>query len=328
MNIAISIKNLTKIFGQNPGPILKKIRNGQSVHSRLTEDYLIALNNVNIDIQAGQIHAIMGLSGSGKSTLLRHINALIVPDIGEICVDGCNLSSMTRQELQLMRQRHVTMVFQNFALFPHQTVRQNIEFGAVDRTPENIDRWIQRVNLSDYANYYPDQLSGGMQQRVGLARALATEADIILMDEAFSALDPLIKKEMQSILLELQQELHKTIVFITHDLDEALEIGDTITLLKDGEIVQTGSPADILLTPKNKFVKDFIKTANQLQIIRCSSLMTNGKVNSDLFVYDTDKLVTASKLMIDQGISKINVRDHALKHHLGCLDIHAISKLM
>ena len=228
----------------------------------------------------------MGLSGSGKSTLIRHLNRLIEPTSGEIIVNGINILKLNTNELVQFRQNNMSMVFQKFALFPHKTVLQNVGYGlAVQRIPkgeweEKSSRWINRVGLEGYETYYPGQLSGGMQQRVGLARALATDAEILLMDEAFSALDPLIRSEMQNILLDLQNELQKTIIFITHDLDEALKIGDRIAILRDGSMVQDSNPQEIIMNPADDYVSDFIKDINRARVIQAKSIMTPTKNKS------------------------------------------------
>jgi glycine betaine/proline transport system ATP-binding protein len=226
-----------------------------------------------------QIQVIMGLSGSGKSTLIRHINRLIEPTSGEIIIDNINVLGMNKNELRDLRRHKISMVFQKFALFPHRTVIENVSFGLNiqglkgDDVRTRAERWISRVGLSGYEDYYPAQLSGGMQQRVGLARALTTDADILLMDEAFSALDPLIRTEMQDILLDLQEELHKSIVFITHDLDEALRIGDNIAILRDGMIIQTDDPQNILMKPADAYVADFMKDINRARVLRVRAIM-------------------------------------------------------
>ena len=215
------------------------------------------------------IQVVMGLSGSGKSTLIRHINRLIEPTTGEVWIDGENVLEMNDKTLREFRRNRASMVFQKFALLPHRTVMENTIYGleiqgmGEKEAEKQAAYWIDRVGLAGYEENYPGQLSGGMQQRVGLARALATDADILLMDEAFSALDPLIRTDMQNILLDLQQELHKTIVFITHDLEEALRIGDQIAILRDGEVIQQGTPQQIVLRPKDDYIADFTKDINR-----------------------------------------------------------------
>tara|TARA_Y100000766_G_scaffold273423_1_gene274300 strand:+ start:426 stop:1445 length:1020 start_codon:yes stop_codon:yes gene_type:complete len=279
-NIIISIKNLYKIFGDNPKNMMQYLLEGISKQDLLDQhNHVLALNNINLDIKSKHIHVIMGLSGSGKSTLIRHVNRLIEPTSGKIIVDGKNMLEMSDDELREFRRFKASMVFQKFALLPHRTVIKNVAYGLLIQGVNKVEayersqKWIDKVSLNGYENSYPYQLSGGMQQRVGLARAMATDAGILLMDEAFSSLDPLIRSSMQEILLDLQKELNKTIIFITHDLNEALRIGDQISILRDGEIIQTGSPEDILLGPKDKYISNFIKDINRGRMLKVSSIM-------------------------------------------------------
>ena len=283
----VIIRNLHKIFGSSPFEMVKRVENGISKKDMLDKyNHVLALTDVNIDISSRRIQVIMGLSGSGKSTLIRHINRLIEPTTGEIIVDGQNVLEMNQIELREFRRHKASMVFQKFALLPHHTVADNVAFGlTIQNIPkiealERSSKWIERVGLSGYERHYPNQLSGGMQQRVGLARALTTDAEILLMDEAFSALDPLIRTDMQDILLGLQDELHKTILFITHDLDEALRIGDNIAILRDGSIVQKGSPQEIILNPADDYVSDFIKDINRGRVVEVGSVMDYKKLES------------------------------------------------
>ena len=279
-NIIISIKNLYKIFGDNPKNMMQYLLEGITKQDLLDQhNHVLGLNNINLDIKSKHIHVIMGLSGSGKSTLIRHVNRLIEPTSGKIIVDGKNMLDMSDDELREFRRFKASMVFQKFALLPHRTVIKNVAYGLLIQgvkkaeVYERSQKWIDKVSLNGYENSYPYQLSGGMQQRVGLARAMATDAGILLMDEAFSSLDPLIRSSMQEILLDLQKELNKTIIFITHDLNEALRIGDQISILRDGEIIQTGSPEDILLGPKDKYISNFIKDINRGRMLKVSSIM-------------------------------------------------------
>jgi len=283
MNNFIKIKNLYKIFGNNTTEALNLVKTGISKEKLLDKtNCVLGLNNINLDIPKGKIHVIMGLSGSGKSTLIRHLNRLIEPTFGEITIDGVNVLELNNKELLEYRQKNMSMVFQKFALFPHKTILENISYGLmVQNISEQIYKeksqfWLKRVGLEGYDNYYPNQLSGGMQQRVGLARALATDAEILLMDEAFSALDPLIRAEMQDVLIDLQLELKKTIVFITHDLDEALKIGERISILRDGFVVQDDNPQNIILNPSDDYVSDFIKDINRSRVIKAKSIMTKS----------------------------------------------------
>ena len=283
MTNLIEIKNLYKIFGNNEIEALKLVKKGMGKDELLEKtNTVLGLNNVNLKIPKGKIQVVMGLSGSGKSTLIRHLNRLIEPTFGKIIIDKKNVLSLSQKELLNFRQKNMSMVFQKFALFPHKTIIENIGYGlAIQSMSKNLwieksYRWLKRVGLEGYEDYYPNQLSGGMQQRVGLARALATDAEILLMDEAFSALDPLIRADMQNILLDLQNELHKTIVFITHDLDEALKIGDKIAILRDGLIVQDSDPQEIILKPADKYVSDFIKDINRARVIKAKSIMSKS----------------------------------------------------
>ena len=280
-DIKISIRRLYKVFGEVPQDMLEHVRAGMTKAELMDlHNHALGLKDISLDIPAKKIQVIMGLSGSGKSTLIRHFNRLIEPTDGEIWVDGENVLEMDAASLRDLRRFKMSMVFQKFGLLPHRTVLENAEYGLeIQGVPEK-DRheralhWLERVGLQGFEDQYPNQLSGGQQQRVGLARALATDADILLMDEAFSALDPLIRTEMQQILLELQEELHKTIVFITHDLDEALTIGDRIAILRDGEVIQSGDPQNILMKPEDDYITDFIKDVNRAKVVRARSIMT------------------------------------------------------
>ena len=286
-DIKVSIKNLYKIFGPNPGSVLQLAKDGMSKTDLLEQHgHVLGLKDVNIDIQANKIQVIMGLSGSGKSTLIRHINRLIEPTAGEIVIDNDDVLAMSDENLLDFRRFKASMVFQKFGLLPHRTVEDNAAYGLMIQGMDKQEAikkssyWVERVGLAGFENHYPAQLSGGMQQRVGLARALATDAEILLMDEAFSALDPLIRTDMQDVLLDLQNELHKTIIFITHDLDEALRIGDDIAILRDGAVIQQGSPQEIVLRPADDYVRDFIKDINRGRVLEVSSVMESKKPRS------------------------------------------------
>jgi glycine betaine/proline transport system ATP-binding protein len=264
--IKIEARNIVKIFGRREQEALKQLRAGSSKAQILeTLDCNVGLNDISLRIPAGQIFVIMGLSGSGKSTLVRHINRLIDPTAGEMFIDGQNVLTLDAAGLRDLRRDKISMVFQNFGLLPHKNVIDNVAYGLLVRGDKRacalqIARdWIARVGLAGYEKKYPDELSGGMQQRVGLARALALDTDIILMDEAFSALDPLIRGEMQEQLLQLQASLNKTIVFITHDLDEALRLGSRIAILRDGILLQEGTPGEILGSPADEHVRRFVE---------------------------------------------------------------------
>ena len=270
----IEIRNIFKIFGSKPEQWLDEARQGISKEDLLAKSgHTLGLRDISLSIDEGSIYVIMGLSGSGKSTLIRHFNRLIEPSSGQILVDGVDVVTLNKQELEKFRQQKMSMVFQRFGLFPHRTVIENAAYGlkvqGMGKTErrQRAQHWLEQVGLAGFENQYPHQLSGGMQQRVGLARALATDAEILLMDEAFSALDPLIRREMQDQLLQLQAQLNKTIVFITHDLDEALRLGNRIAILKDGELIQEGTPEDILLAPANDYVQSFLQDVNRGKVL-------------------------------------------------------------
>ena len=276
----IQVKNLYKIFGDKPKAVLPLIEAGKSKDEILAETgHTVGLKEINLEINRGEIFVIMGLSGSGKSTLIRHFNRLIDPTAGEIIVEGTDVMKLSPKELEDFRRKKMSMVFQRFGLMPHNTVIENVAYGlkiqGVDKDARltKAREWLETVGLKGYEEQYPNQLSGGQQQRVGLARALCTDAEILLMDEAFSALDPLIRSEMQDQLIELQQTLHKTIIFITHDLDEALRLGDRIAILKDGLLVQQGEPEDILLHPADDYVEAFVKDVNRARALTVETVM-------------------------------------------------------
>tara|TARA_B100001248_G_C27363120_1_gene447558 strand:- start:184 stop:1221 length:1038 start_codon:yes stop_codon:yes gene_type:complete len=286
----IEIRKLYKIFGPNPLPLIDKVNNGMSKDQLLEEHkHVLGLSDIHLDIPNQSLQVIMGLSGSGKSTLIRHINRLIEPTSGEMMVDGQDVLTLSQNDLLDFRKNKTAMVFQKFALLPHKTVLQNVSFGLFIKKFDPVEaekqsmHWIDRVGLLGFEHRYPQQLSGGMQQRVGLARALANDPDILLMDEAFSALDPLIRKDMQDILLELQSELKKTVVFITHDLDEALKLGDNIAILKDGSMDQEGDAVNILLSPKTEYVRKFVEDVNRSRVLKAKNIMQNSsEISKDL----------------------------------------------
>ncbi|WP_404418663.1 betaine/proline/choline family ABC transporter ATP-binding protein [Marinospirillum sp.] len=279
-NIRISIRNLYKIFGDDPATALQAVQAGMGKAELLEKhNHVLGLQDINVDMKAGEVTVIMGLSGSGKSTLIRHLNRLIEPTAGSIQVDGEDVLGYDEERLRRLRREHMSMVFQKFALLPHRTVLENaglalwVRGKEVKEFEEEANKWLARVGLEGNGNQYPHQLSGGMQQRVGIARALTSNSPIMLMDEAFSALDPLIRTDMQDLLLDLQQELKKTIVFITHDLDEALKLADHLVILKDGYVVQQGEPQEILLEPNDPYIVDFISDINRARVLRVRSVM-------------------------------------------------------
>mgnify|MGYP001168009132 CR=1 FL=1 len=299
----IEINNVYKIFGNNPNSVLPMVKDGATKEQVLEETgHTVGLDNVSLKIEEGETFVCMGLSGSGKSTLIRHLNRLIDPTDGEILIEGTNVMSLNTESLIDFRRHKMSMVFQRFGLFPHKTVLQNVGYGlemqGIDENKRNsvaMDK-IQAVGLNGFENQFPAQLSGGMQQRVGLARALATDTDIMLMDEAFSALDPLIRSDMQKQLLDLQAELKKTIVFITHDLDESLRLGDHIGILNAGKLVQVGTPVEIIMNPADDYVEAFVKDVNRAKVIKAKIIMipaaqANGIDKSNLIKVNEDQFI-------------------------------------
>ena len=299
----IEINNVYKIFGNNPKSVLPMVKEGSTKDEILEKTgHTVGLDNVSLKIEEGETFVCMGLSGSGKSTLIRHLNRLIDPTDGEILVEGTNVMSLDKEKLIEFRRHKMSMVFQRFGLFPHKTVLQNVGYGLEmqgksedERNKISMEK-IDAVGLNGFENQYPNQLSGGMQQRVGLARALATDTDIMLMDEAFSALDPLIRSDMQKQLIDLQSELKKTIVFITHDLDESLRLGDHIGILNSGKLVQVGTPEEIIMNPADDYVKAFVKDVNRAKVVKAKIIMTkvsetNGIDKSNLVRVNEDQFI-------------------------------------
>ena len=299
----IEINNVYKIFGNNPLSVMPMVKDGANKEEVLEQTgHTVGLDNVSLKIEEGETFVCMGLSGSGKSTLIRHLNRLIDPTDGEILVEGTNVMSLNKESLIDFRRHKMSMVFQRFGLFPHKTVIQNVGYGLEmqgkseeERNKTSMEK-IEAVGLTGFENQYPNQLSGGMQQRVGLARALATDTDIMLMDEAFSALDPLIRSDMQKQLMDLQAELKKTIVFITHDLDESLRLGDHIGILNAGKLVQVGTPVDIVMNPADEYVEAFVKDVNRAKVIKAKVIMTpvneaNGIDKSNMIKIEEDQFI-------------------------------------
>lgn len=306
----IKVEHLTKVFGKKSAKALSMLKDGQSKKDILKETgATIGVDNVSFNVEEGEIFVIMGLSGSGKSTLIRLLNRLIEPTSGDIYLDDVDLVNMDKKTLRETRRKSMSMVFQNFGLFPNRTILKNTEYGLeiqdIDKSErtQRANEALDLVGLNGYGEQYPDQLSGGMQQRVGLARALANNPDILLMDEAFSALDPLNRKEMQNQLLELQSTVQKTIIFITHDLNEALRIGDRIMIMRDGAVVQTGTPEDILTSPENDYVEKFIEDVDRSKVFTASNVMIRPSTIS----IEKDGPRVALKRMREESISSIFV---------------------
>lgn len=276
---AVRAEHLYKVFGKRPSEVIRQLEQGAN-RDELTDLGTAAVIDVNFEVKKGEIFVVMGLSGSGKSTLIRMINGLWKPTAGIVEVMGENIAELDKKALRDLRSRHVSMVFQHFALLPHRTVRENAAYALeVQGIPKNerlekADEWLNKVDLKGWGDSLPGQLSGGMQQRVGLARALAAETDILLMDEAFSALDPLIRSEMQDQLIELQHDLQKTIIFISHDLNEAMKLGDRIAIMRDGRISQTGTATEILTHPADDYVAEFIADVDRSRVLTAAEIMT------------------------------------------------------
>ncbi|QED59959.1 glycine betaine/L-proline ABC transporter ATP-binding protein [Enterococcus durans] len=278
--VKVEVKNLTKIFGKKTQAALEMMKNRQPKTDILKKTgTTVGVYDASFDVQEGEIFVIMGLSGSGKSTLIRLLNRLIEPTSGNIYIEGEDISKLSKEELREVRRHKINMVFQNFGLFPHRTILENTEYGLEVRgvpkeeRQQKAEQALENSSLLSFKDQYPSQLSGGMQQRVGLARALANDPEILLMDEAFSALDPLIRKEMQDELLDLQANVQKTIIFITHDLNEALRIGDRIALMKDGEIMQIGTGEEILTHPANDYVREFVEEVDRSKVLTAQNIM-------------------------------------------------------
>jgi glycine betaine/proline transport system ATP-binding protein len=313
--IKIKVENVTKIFGKNTKQALLQLGSGKSKSEILqSTGCTVGVNQASFEVKTGEIFVIMGLSGSGKSTLVRMLNRLIDPTSGKVLIDDQDVVKMSTDELRKVRRNKISMVFQKFALLPHFTILENTAFGLEIQGMQKDDRQkkameaLHLVGLKGYENQFPNQLSGGMQQRVGLARALANDPDILLMDEAFSALDPLIRKDMQDELLELQSSVEKTIVFITHDLDEALRIGDRIALMKDGNIVQIGTPEEILMNPSNQYVERFVEDVDLSKVLTASHVMKRAET-----VQIEKGPRVALQLMRELGISSIYAVDKQQK---------------
>lgn len=310
MKPIIKVENVFKVFGNNPKRAIEMYKMGKNKDEIFNKTKnAIGVADASFEIYKGETLVIMGLSGSGKSTLLRCINRLINPSSGSIQIDGTDVNSLNEKELIEFRRKKFGMVFQKFALFPHKTILENAAFGLeIQKLPretreQKAREALELVGLKGWESSYPAQLSGGMQQRVGLARALAVNPDILLMDEAFSALDPLIRTEMQDELLSLESTVQKTIIFITHDLDEALKMGDRIVLMKDGEIVQIGTPEEILTKPANEYVQKFLENVDITKVLTAEDVMQKPK--SVTFLKDGP--VTALHKMKEAGISGIFV---------------------
>ena len=308
----IEIKNVYKIFGNTPDKVLPMVKEGANKEEVLEETgHTVGLDNVTLSIEEGETFVCMGLSGSGKSTLIRHLNRLIDPTDGDIIIDGKNIMKFNEQQLIDFRKHELSMVFQRFGLFPHKTVLENIGYGleiqgkTLEERNEVAMMQIEAVGLQGFEDQYPNQLSGGMQQRVGLARALATNPEILLMDEAFSALDPLIRSDMQQQLIELQSKLKKTIVFITHDLDESLRLGDHIGILNGGRLVQAGTPEQIIMSPADDYVKAFVKDVNRAKVLKAKTVMVRANEFDSNNIKLSDTYKVNENVYIEEFLPKV-----------------------
>ncbi len=323
MTVKLKVENVSKIFGSRVKKAISMIENGESKSDILAKTgQTVGVYNASMDIMEGETFVIMGLSGSGKSTLIRCFNMLNRPTAGAIYVDGENIVEYNSQQLKYYRQKKIAMVFQHFGLFSHRTVLENIEYGLEIRGMSKEERQkiarhqLETVGLKGYEDQYPDELSGGMRQRVGIARALANDPDILLMDEPFSALDPLIRREMQLELLDIQNRLQKTIIFITHDVNEAFKIGDRVAVMKDGKVEQIGTPEEILDEPANDYITEFIKDIDRSKILQAEHIM----IKPHGLVSLKDGLNVAVKVMREQGISSVFVTDRQ-RHLQGLVTI-------
>ena len=306
----IQVKQLTKIFGRNPHNIINRIRQGQSKKQILEETgHTVGLYNVNFSVEEGEVFVIMGLSGSGKSTLIRCLNLLHRPTEGSVIIDQENIMDYNKKQLRDFRKHKVAMVFQHFGIITHRTVLENVAYGleikgiSKQKREEIALRHIELVGLSGYEQQMPDELSGGMKQRIGLARALANDPDILLMDEPFSALDPLIRRDLQIELLEIQAKLKKTIIFITHDINEAFKLGDRVAVMKDGQIVQIGTPDEILTSPANSYIEEFVQDIDRTKVMQAK----NAMIKPNPLITEKDGLRLAIQRMASHNISSIFV---------------------
>src|SRR5690625_861500 len=312
MRTKIKLEHVSKIFGPNPASVIPLIKEGKTKDEILEEtNHSVGVYDATIELKKGEVFVVMGLSGSGKSTLLRCLNMLNVPTDGDIYIDGKNIVNCSHDELTKIRQEKIAMVFQHFGLFDHRTVLSNVAYDLEirkmdkERRREIAMKNIEVVGLKGYEDQYPQQLSGGMQQRVGLARALTNDPDILLMDEPFSALDPLIRREMQTELINLQKKLQKTIVFITHDVNEAFKLGDRIAVMKDGRVVQIGTPEEIIDEPANDYIEDFIQDIDRSKVFQAEHVMIEPRVKANI----NHTLNQSVRKMRDHSISSLFVVD-------------------
>lgn len=330
MKVKLSVQNAYKIFGKSPKRALPLIEQGKDKDEIFAETGMtVGVKDASFDIHEGEIFVIMGLSGSGKSTMVRMLNRLIVPTAGKILLDDIDIAQMSQEDLRQVRLHKMSMVFQSFALMPHLSVRQNVCFGLdlagdtpIEERNQRAENALDRVGLLANADSYPDELSGGMQQRVGLARALCTNPDVLLMDEAFSALDPLIRTEMQDELLRLQGEDKRTIVFISHDLDEAVRIGDRIAIMQGGEVVQVGTPDDIINNPVNDYVRSFFRGVDVTSVLSAKDIAQRKQ--STLIRKDSDRGIGSSLQLLKDNDREYGYVVNAANQFLGVVSIESL----
>ena len=323
MTTQIKLKNVSKIFGSKPKSVIPMVEKGMSKEEILSKTgHTVGVYNASLEVKKGEVFVIMGLSGSGKSTLIRCFNLLNEPTTGSIYIDGEDITKAGKAGLKKVRQEKIAMVFQHFGLFNHRTILANVEYGLEVRHFSKEERRkiamenIEIVGLKGYEDKFPDELSGGMQQRVGLARALANDPDILLMDEPFSALDPLIRREMQLELLDIQERLQKTIIFITHDVNEAFKLGDRVAVMKDGHVVQVGTPEKIIEQPANNYISEFIKDIDRSKVFQAEHVM----IKPNALVSTKDGLNVAIKEMEENNISSVFAVDRG-RHIKGIVTI-------
>ncbi|MFK8244268.1 quaternary amine ABC transporter ATP-binding protein [Leuconostoc mesenteroides] len=310
----VEIKHLTKIFGKRPKAAMKMVKQNKSKNEIVEKTgSTVGVYDINMSIEEGEIFVIMGLSGSGKSTLIRLLNRLIEPTAGQLFIDGQEITKLNKKQMIEIRRKKMSMVFQNFALFPHRTLLENTEYGleiqgvGKEERRKRAEQALENAKLLSFKDQYPHQLSGGMQQRVGLARALTNDPDILLMDEAFSALDPLVRGEMQDELLDLQANVEKTIIFITHDLNEALRIGDHIAIMKDGRLQQIGTGEEILTNPANDYVKTFVGDVDRSKVLTADSIMIPALTSN---IYVDGPTVALRKMTAEEVSGLVAVNRH------------------
>ena len=310
----VEIKHLTKIFGKRPKAAMKMVKQNKSKNEIVEKTgSTVGVYDINMSIEEGESFVIMGLSGSGKSTLIRLLNRLIEPTAGQLFIDGQEITKLNKKQMIEIRRKKMSMVFQNFALFPHRTLLENTEYGleiqgvGKEERRKRAEQALENAKLLSFKDQYPHQLSGGMQQRVGLARALTNDPDILLMDEAFSALDPLVRGEMQDELLDLQANVEKTIIFITHDLNEALRIGDHIAIMKDGRLQQIGTGEEILTNPANDYVKTFVGDVDRSKVLTADSIMIPALTSN---IYVDGPTVALRKMTAEEVSGLVAVNRH------------------